>query len=148
MQIYCSDSVTALCWRFRELQTRGCNMLDIVHAFQHACMLRNHKLQFEDAEHENTLNICPAVGRPERLEEPLKFQDAKGGGRGKKSSSRFWIPRLTRPLSEHGMLQAIRGQFSSDRHTPHDTGLEHSDDMQCFMSQTLATTPSTLTWGR
>jgi hypothetical protein len=59
----------------------GVNMPDTVHAFQHACMLHNHNLQFEDAKHEETsLYVRPAVRRRELLEEPFKFLDAKGGG--------------------------------------------------------------------
>jgi len=63
MQICCSDSFTALCWSFRELQTRERNMPDIVHAFRHAFMLHKQNTQFEDAKHEETsLHVCPAVG--------------------------------------------------------------------------------------
>ena len=52
-------------------------MPDIVHPFQHACMLHNHNRQFEDAKHEETsLHICPAVGGREGQEKPFKFLDA------------------------------------------------------------------------
>jgi len=67
-------------------------MPDIVRAFQHACMLRNHNLQFEDAKHEETsLLLCAACGGGgarrslqvsghkggrEGQEKPLKFLDA------------------------------------------------------------------------
>jgi len=88
----------------------GVNMPDVVHAFQHACMLHNHNLQFEDAKHEETsLHVCPAEGGRKRLVEPFKFLDAKWGGRGTKSPSSFWTPTITRPLSEHRTLQATRG---------------------------------------
>jgi hypothetical protein len=93
MQICYSDSVTVLCWRFRELQTRGCNMPDIAHTFQHACMLHNHKLpvrrrqtrrniltclssRWEAEEARRALKVSGHKGEREGQEKPFMFLDA------------------------------------------------------------------------